>query len=166
MVSKTLFCRKCKWFCRSTGRARMTDWDVLVQFTLYCDLSISFSNAITKFKGSSPCYGRCRYIARIIPDTRPSGSLRSRKIAPGDFFPPTGEDDGLGSFRRNNEFPPAAGRHAVRLCRTLNAVTRGVTPYEARVRMPSGGRHSVTRSVTPSTPTKKFKITSTNLDFH
>ena len=24
--------------------------------------------------------------ARIIPDTRPSGSLRSRKIAPGDFF--------------------------------------------------------------------------------
>ena len=26
------------------------------------------------------------YFARIIPDTRPSGSLRSRKIAPGDFF--------------------------------------------------------------------------------
>ena len=26
--------------------------------------------------------------ARIIPDTRPSGSLRSRKIAPGDFFTP------------------------------------------------------------------------------
>ena len=98
MVSKTLFCRKCKWFCRSTGWARMTGWGVLVQFTLYCDLSISFSNAITKFKGSSPCYGRCRYIARIIPDTRPSGSLRSRKIAPGDFFPPAGEDDGLGVF--------------------------------------------------------------------
>ena len=25
MVSKTLFCRKCKWFCRSTGRAWMTN---------------------------------------------------------------------------------------------------------------------------------------------
>ena len=76
----------------------MTSWDALVQFTLHCDLSTSSGNPIINLNGISPCYSRCRYIARIIPDTRPSGSLRSRKIAPGDFFPPAGEDDGLGCF--------------------------------------------------------------------
>ena len=60
--------------------ARMTGWDVLVQLTLLLDLSIRFSNAVTKFICFGSCYSRCRYIARIIPDTRPSGSLRSRLV--------------------------------------------------------------------------------------
>ena len=67
----------------------MTDWDVIVQFTLHCDLSISSGNAIINLNGISPCYSRCRWT------------------------PPAGEDDGVGVFcknggvrgRRNNKQP-------------------------------------------------------------
>ena len=53
----------------------MTDWDVLVQFTLHCDLSISFSIPIIL---SSTVF--------VLVTVTAAGS------------PPAGEDDGVGSF--------------------------------------------------------------------
>ena len=76
----------------------------MFQFSLLVvvDLSTTSRNPITKFEDSSPFYSRCRYIARIIPDTRPSGSLRSRLVyimaLPAIFSRLAGEDDGLGCF--------------------------------------------------------------------
>ena len=60
----------------------MTDWDVLVQFTLYCDLSISSGSPIIKFT------------VLVLVSVTAAGS------------PPAGEDDGVGGFCKNDELSP------------------------------------------------------------
>ena len=65
------------------------------------------------------------FFARIIPDTRPSGSLRSRKIAPGDFFSMClWLLNALLSFRftiaHHSSFSPAGGNPSVVLAKGEN----------------------------------------------